>query len=64
MELRGFVKVKSFQKSEKNSDYSDPTHPPHYPIKKKIGNILKHENNTENTKKHKISKKIKIRVGA
>ena len=30
--LRGFVKLKKIQKSEKNSDWSDPTHPSPYPI--------------------------------
>ena len=45
--LRGLVKLKNFQKSEKNSDYPDPTHPPAYPNEKK------------HTKKHNIKKKKK-----
>ena len=32
--FRGFVKLKK-KKIEKNSDWSDPTHSPAYPIKKK-----------------------------
>ena len=54
--LRGFVKLKNFQKSEKNSDWSDPTQPPPYPFFYFFGNTWKYENNTKNTK---FPKKIK-----
>ena len=55
--------VEKNKKSEKNSDWSSPTHPP-IQFWSFFGNIWKHQNNTRNTKKHKISKKIQIRVGA
>ena len=48
----GSCQVRKIQKSEKNSDWPDNTHPPPYP-----------KNKQKTHKKHKIST-TKIRVGA
>ena len=44
--LRGLVKLKKIQKSEKNSDYSDTSHPPPYPF------FLKHLETWKQQKKN------------
>ena len=46
---------KKIQKSVKNSDWPDNTHPPHYPIFNFLGNM--YNNNNRKHKKHKIKKK-------
>ena len=62
--LKGLVKLKKIQKSEKNSDWSDNKHPPPYPTFFFFWNVWKHENNTKNTEKDKISpKKLKYELG-
>ena len=50
--LRGLVKLKTIQKSEKTSDWSDPKHPPPYPFF--IFFFVQQKNNTE---KNQIKKK-------
>ena len=57
--LRGIVKLKNFQKSEKNSDCPDNTHPPAYPI----FIFWKHVQRQKQHKKQNISKKKKSEWG-
>ena len=54
MLVKGFCQIEIIPKIRSKLGLVRP-HPPHYPIF--FGNILKHENNAENKKKHKISKK-------
>ena len=47
--VRGLVKLKKFQKSEKNSDCPDNKHPPACPFFYIFGNFYNEKNNTKNT---------------
>ena len=55
--LGGFVKLKQIQKSEKNSEWSDPSLPPPYPFfLETFGNMKTPQKHTKNTK---FQKKIR-----
>ena len=61
--LRVRVKLKKIQKSEKNSDWSDHTHPPHYPNFFFLKQLeTRKQQKLKNTEKPNISKK-KLKSG-